>query len=152
MAELDGGQDPDTFARTHGADQVQEWLDGAKPFREYQIDRIISQHDVETREGKLAASTELVSVLAQLTSQIERDEYVRYASQRLGVLERSLAAEVREKQGIGSIKHVHTRRNVKTCVPCKLRQAMSFGKGNYPVPRCANRSTKGSSEQGITAP
>ena len=152
VAELDGGQDPDTFARTHGADQVQEWLDGAKPFREYQIDRIISQHDVETREGKLAASTELVSVLAQLTSQIERDEYVRYASQRLGVLERSLAAEVREKQGIGSIKHVHTRRNVKNMRPVQVEAGDELRERE--IIRCLLRQPehlRDLVEQGITA-
>ena len=113
VARLDEGQDPDSYARNHSASEVQEWLDQARPFREYQIDRIICQHDVETREGKLTASTELVTVLAQLTSQIERDEYTRYAAQSLGVLERSLAAEVREKLGIDSAKPVHTRRNVR---------------------------------------
>ena len=49
VAELASGQDPDTFARTQGAQGVRAWLHRAKPFREYQIDRIISQHDVETR-------------------------------------------------------------------------------------------------------
>lgn len=63
-----------------GAEAVRTWLNSAQPFREYQIDRIISQHDVETREGKLAASTELVTLLAQLTSAVERDEYLRYAA------------------------------------------------------------------------
>ena len=57
---------------------------GLSPFRN-QIDRIISQHDVETREGKLTASTELVTLLAQLTSAVEQDEYTRYAAERLGV-------------------------------------------------------------------
>lgn len=114
VASLDGGQDPDTYARTYGQNQVEEWLDSAKPFREYQIDRIISQHDVETREGKLTASTELVRVLSQFNSPIERDEYIRYAAQTLGVSERSLASEVRQKLGIDSPKPVHNRHNIKS--------------------------------------
>ncbi len=113
VASLDEGQDPDTFTRTQGKEKVQKWLNSARPFREYQIERIISQHDVETREGKLTASTELVTLLAQLSSEIERDEYVRYAAQSLGVLERSLAAEVREKLGIDKATPVHNRRNIK---------------------------------------
>ncbi|NMB02885.1 MAG: DNA primase, partial [Firmicutes bacterium] len=120
VAALDGGEDPDTYARTYGAKKVAEWLDSAKPFREYQVDRIISQHDVETREGKLAASTELVTLLAQLTSPLERDEYTSYAAQRLGVLERSLAAEVREKLGIDTPKGEHTRRNIKNAPKVKV--------------------------------
>ena len=112
VAALEEGQDPDSFARTFGAGKVREWLGGARPFMEYQIDRIISQHDVETREGKLSASTELVTVLSKLSSSLERDEYTSYAAQRLGVLERSLATEIREKLGIDRAKPVHNRRNV----------------------------------------
>ncbi len=112
VAVLDEGQDPDSYARRAGADKVDEWLKSARPFREYQIDRIISQHDVETREGKLRASTELVTLLAGLGSSLERDEYTGYAAQRLGVLERSLAEEVRGKLGIARPKRTHNRHNV----------------------------------------
>ncbi len=114
VASLPAGQDPDTFARSRGAEGVAAWLDRAQPFREYQIDRIISQHDVETREGKLAASTELVTLLAQLTSAVERDEYVRYAAERLGVREESLAAEVQQRLGIPRVSRVQNRRNVRS--------------------------------------
>ena len=117
VATLPPGQDPDSFARTFGAARVQEWLEGAAPFREYQIDRIISQHDVETREGKLRASTELVTVLAGMSSTLERDEYISYAAQRLGVLERSLATEVREKLGIERPRPVHNRHNENLSPP-----------------------------------
>ncbi len=110
VAALPDGQDPDSFARAFGASKVDQWLNEARPFREYQIDRIISQHDVETREGKLRASTEVVTILAELSSALERDEYTAYAAQRLGVLERSLATEVREKLGIDKAKPTHNRR------------------------------------------
>ncbi|WP_461371252.1 DNA primase [Candidatus Darwinibacter acetoxidans] len=111
VASLTGGEDPDTFARTQGVEAVRVWLNTARPFREYQIDRIISQHDVETREGKLAASTELVTLLAQLTSAVERDEYIHYAAERLGVREDSLAAEVGRRLGIAGVSRVQNRRN-----------------------------------------
>ena len=112
VAVLDEGQDPDSYAREFGADKVKEWLESARPFREYQIDRIISQYDVETREGKLSASTELVTLLAGFSSSLERDEYTAYAAQRLGVLERSLAEEVRGSLGIDRPRRTHNRRNV----------------------------------------
>jgi len=120
VASLASGQDPDSYARSQGAEAVRTWLNSAQPFREYQIDRIISQHDVETREGKLAASTELVTLLAQLTSAVERDEYLRYAAERLGVREESLAAEVNQKLGIAKVPPVHNRRNLKN-IPKRRR-------------------------------
>lgn len=113
VASLEEGQDPDTFARSAGPQAVARWLAAAQPFREYQINRIISQHDVETTEGKLAASTELVTLLAQISSALERDEYIRYSAERLGVQEQSLAAEVQEKLGIDTFQPVHNRHKIK---------------------------------------
>lgn len=113
VAVLPGDQDPDSFVRTHPKADVDAWLTSARPFREYQIDRIISQHDVETREGKLTASTELVTVLAQLSNFIERDEYIRYSALRLGVAEQSLVLEVNQKLGIDLPQQVHNRQSTK---------------------------------------
>lgn len=113
VASLGGGQDPDTFVRSSSIREVEQWLNLAKPFREYQIDRIISQYDVETREGKLTASTELVSVLAQLGNAIERDEYIRYGAQLLGVQGKSLAADVAQQMGIDAQRPVQKRHNVE---------------------------------------
>lgn len=127
VAVLDEGQDPDSYAREFGADKVKEWLESARPFREYQIDRIISQHDVETREGKLSASTELVTLLAGFSSSLERDEYTAYAAQRLGVLERSLAEEVRGSLGIDRPRRTHNRRNVNLA-PLEAGEELREGK------------------------
>ena len=126
VAPLPGDQDPDTFVRTHTTHDVDEWLDSARPFREYQIDRIISQHDVETREGKLSASTELVTVLAQLNNSIERDEYIRYGAQRIGVLEQSLANEVSQKMGIDLLQPVQNRQSVGVQPKSKTRRKISI--------------------------
>lgn len=118
VAVLSKDQDPDTFVRTSSAQQVEQWLNLAQPFREYQINRIISRHDVETREGKLHASTELVSILAEMDNSIERDEYILYGAQMLDVSERSLATEVNQKMGIDSPPPVQNRHDIRT-VPTK---------------------------------
>lgn len=114
VASLSDGLDPDTFVQSSTKQEVDNWLLLAKPFQEYQIDRIISQHDVETREGKLGASNELVSILGKIDNAIERDEYIRYGAQRLGVKGSSLAADVGKWQGIDSQKPVQNRRVTQT--------------------------------------
>lgn len=112
VAKLKDGEDPDNFVREKSAVQVEEWLNSAQPFREYELDRIISQHDVETREGKLIASKEVVTLLAQLTNLIERDEYIRYSARALGISEHSLSAEVNHKMGINKV-HVEQNKYTK---------------------------------------
>ncbi len=100
VAKLAEGEDPDGFVQKNSSEQVDKWLNLAQPFREYELDRIISQHDVETREGKLAASKEVVTLLAKMTNSIERDEYIRYGAQALNISEHSLSAEVNQNMGI----------------------------------------------------
>lgn len=113
VAPLGAGEDPDSFARSHSGEEVENWLNSAVPFRQYQIDGIISQHDVKNREGKLTASTELIKILAQLDSAIERDEYLVYVAQKLDVSPHSLRTEVSQKMGIDSGRPVQNRYNVK---------------------------------------
>ncbi len=113
VARLQEDEDPDTYVRNHSVEQVDHWLDSAVPLREYQIDRVISQHDIATREGKLSASNELIQILTQLENAIEREEYLRYVSQRLGISESSLAAEINQKMGIDSSRPVQNRYNVR---------------------------------------
>lgn len=118
VARLEDDQDPDTYVRTHTAEQVDRWLGSSVPFREYQIDLIISQHDVKTREGKLSASNELVQILMQMGNAIEREEYLRYAAHKLGVSESSLAAEINQKMGIDLQRPVQNRYDVRS-VPAR---------------------------------
>lgn len=99
VAELGDGQDPDSFARTHSADEVQQWLSSAQPLMEYQINKTISKYDIQTTEGKLSASQELVSILSQLENAVARDEYIRYAAQQLRVSEQALRSDVLHSVG-----------------------------------------------------
>ncbi len=94
VARLAPGQDPDGFARSHTEEDVQAWLDQAQPLVEYLISHALAQHNVETREGKLAASHEVISVLAGIENAVERDEYIRYAAGKLQVHQDSLRADV----------------------------------------------------------
>lgn len=120
VAVLKSGQDPDSFARAHDEAEVEQWLAQAIPLREYEIDTIISRHDVETREGKLTASTELVALLAQLKKAVERDEYTQYAAEKLGVSLSALAADVRKRTGISSHMPVQSRHTNRSMPKIKI--------------------------------
>ncbi|MFC2078607.1 DNA primase [Candidatus Bipolaricaulota bacterium] len=52
VARLPIGEDPDGFARAHGAEALQEVLDAALPFHEFFIESLKARHDVTTIHGK----------------------------------------------------------------------------------------------------
>ncbi|HHY09301.1 MAG TPA: toprim domain-containing protein [Firmicutes bacterium] len=123
VALLAAGQDPDSFARAHTNKEISEWLAQAVPLRQYEIDTVIAGHDVKTREGKLAASTELVTILAQLKKAVERDEYTRYAAEKLGVSLSALALDVQKKAGISSHTPVRSRHTNRSMPKMKISPA-----------------------------
>ena len=47
---------------------------------EYMINQALAQHNLDTREGKLVASHEVITILAEIENAVERDEYIRYAA------------------------------------------------------------------------
>lgn len=85
VAMLPSGLDPDTFAREHTKDQVNQWAESAIPYIEHQIKSVISQFNIDSREGKLDASQELVTVLSKIENAIEREEYSNYVSNLLSI-------------------------------------------------------------------
>lgn len=98
VARLPEGEDPDGFARRHSAADVQAWLGQALPLVEYLITEALNRHNIHTREGKFAASHEIIDVLAELENAVERDEYIRYAANKLQINEAALRVDVGKRQ------------------------------------------------------
>ncbi len=91
---LPGGEDPDTFIRTKGAEAYRALLEGAESLMEFFVNRTVQEHRTETVEGKVAAVREIVPLLAKVSSRVEQAEYVGLAAHRLGVKEEVLWSEV----------------------------------------------------------
>lgn len=85
VASLPEGLDPDAFARKNTADEVKKWIAKAVPYVEYQIKRTAGRYNINSREGKIQASKEIINILKQLKSPIERAEYSDYVSNLLSV-------------------------------------------------------------------
>ncbi len=85
IASLPDGLDPDAFARKHTVKEVKKWIAEAVPYVEYQINSIADQFNINSREGKIQASKEIISILNQLKSPIERGEYSNYVSNLLSI-------------------------------------------------------------------
>ncbi len=97
VAPLEPGVDPDTLARQSDPASLQLWLEKALPWPEYLLMQIMQRHDLQTREGKLNATQEIVEVLATLSQAVERAEYIQFASERLGVDPKALRSDVEQR-------------------------------------------------------
>jgi DNA primase len=103
VAVVPEGSDPDSFARSRGTGEVMEWVEQADPYLVYQIKTIASQHDINSPEGKVNAAKEIINILRQVDSIIERVEYSKYVAELLSIDQAVINAELnRAANRIGS--------------------------------------------------
>jgi DNA primase len=96
VAMLPEGHDPDSLIRNYGGDALEKAIELAVPYARYRIERILSSTDVSSLQSRLSAVEAVVAVVADVASEVERAEYVRELSGRLGVDPSALAVDVRK--------------------------------------------------------
>lgn len=97
IALLPNGEDPDSFARQHGAEAFTELTDKAINLIEFQIQTAIQQENIHRVDVKTQIVKEISTTLMHLQNQLERSEYVKYAARELHVNEGMLWHELRER-------------------------------------------------------
>ena len=90
VALLPAGEDPDSFARQHGADAFIELTDKAINLIEFQIQSVIQNRDIHRVDVKTQVVKEVTETLLNLKNRVERSEYIKYAARELRVDERIL--------------------------------------------------------------
>lgn len=94
VAVVPEGSDPDAFARASDSRQVLAWVENADPYLKYQIDMIAAKHSIDSPEGKVNAAKEIINILRQVESIIERTEYSKYAAAVLSIDQAVITAEL----------------------------------------------------------
>ena len=94
VIQMQGAKDPDEYIKKFGADKFRDIITGAKSKFEYNLQRIISRHDITIPQEKINALNELTIMIAGVYSVAERDVYIREVAKRFGVNYDSLKADV----------------------------------------------------------
>lgn len=125
ILKLSGAKDPDEYIKKFGADSFRRVLGESKSGFDYGVDKIISSRDISLVEEKVKAASEVCALIARVYSRVERDIYIRRASELLSVSPESLASDVermrrriereekseQSKEAMLSIKHIGDRVN-----------------------------------------
>ena len=85
IAILPAGTDPDQFIRTQDGDAFNQLIDSAMNLIEFQIQRATQQNAIRRIDVKTQAVKEIALTLSHLKSQVELNEYTRYAAQELDI-------------------------------------------------------------------
>ena len=125
ILKLSGAKDPDEYIKKFGAENFRRLLGESKTGFDYNVDKIISAHDISLVEEKVKAANEICTLIASVYSKVERDIYVRRVSELLQISADSLSFDVerirrriereeknaQSKEALLSIKHIGDRVN-----------------------------------------
>lgn len=94
ILNLGEAKDPDEYIRKFGAESFGECLRAAKTEFEYKYDTIMAQNDIKTLDGKIKATSELVELLSEIPSAVERDIYASFVSEKTGIEKKAIESDV----------------------------------------------------------
>ena len=95
VLKLTGAKDADEYIHTFGADAFRKLLDESRTAFDFKLENVLALHDVATPTGKINAARELVPIVAQTASGVEREIYIGAASERLGISAEVLANDIK---------------------------------------------------------
>ena len=118
VALLPKGEDPDSFARQHGATAFTELTAKASNLIEFQIQAAIQQQNIHRADVKAQVIKEINTTLLNINNRVERSEYVKYAARELHVDVSVLWHELRDS-GLKEAPALYRTRENRTA-PKKL--------------------------------
>ncbi len=83
VLRVEGAKDPDEYIRKYGAERFSRLLDASRTGFQYQLETILSRHDLSVGQEKIKASAALCAAIAEYSSAVEREVYLSEASKRL---------------------------------------------------------------------
>jgi len=85
VLSLPGTKDPDEFISKHGREEFLRLAADASPFPQFIIDNVMKSADLESVEGRVKATKEVMPFLRRIRDEMERSEYIQILSDRAGV-------------------------------------------------------------------
>ena len=94
VLHINGAKDPDEYIRKFGADSFRALLDKSLSKFEFNLDKVLSRHNIGVPQEKIAAAAELCRVISGVYSSAERGIYVSEVAKRLGIDPAGIRADV----------------------------------------------------------
>lgn len=85
VIHMEGAKDPDEFIKKFGCDRFRMLLDNSRDANDFMLDKCENGLDLDTEAGKIELLKRASSVLAGISSPIEREIYISRTSKKGGI-------------------------------------------------------------------
>ena len=99
VVSLPDGHDPDTYIRAHGPEAFRELEKRAPSLLDYAVTRSLEAGEAGSMDDRIRSVDEILRILQKSSNRIEKEEYLRRVSERLGISHRQLIDRYPELTG-----------------------------------------------------
>ena len=85
VLRIEGAKDPDEFIKKYGADKFRQQLSGSFGKFDFNMDGILTRHNIAIPDEKIKACAELTDLAAGIYSSAEREVYIAAAAKKLDI-------------------------------------------------------------------
>lgn len=85
VLHIEGAKDPDEYLKKFGVDSFRRLIDGSRTKFEFNLNRVLSRHDISQPQEKIAASKALCDLISGFYSSAEREVYIAEVAKRLEI-------------------------------------------------------------------
>ncbi|MCR5834732.1 MAG: DNA primase [Selenomonadaceae bacterium] len=93
VSSVPEGKDPDEYIRKEGAEKFRQLMSRAQSVLDYNLKKVRERADITTRQGKLRALNEIMSMTEKIDDAITRNEYEQKISAALTLDEETVRRE-----------------------------------------------------------
>ncbi len=94
ILNMSGAKDPDEYIKLFGSGRFAKLLDESKTRIEFEIDKLLDKYDINNVDDKVKAASEICSIIASFSSNVERELYCNHAAKVFSIPEESLKRDV----------------------------------------------------------
>ena len=94
VLKIKDAKDPDEYIKKFGGEKFSELLAGSRGKFEYNMENVLSRHDITVTDEKIKACNELTALIADIYSSAEREVYISAVSAKLDIPKDSIRSDV----------------------------------------------------------
>ncbi|MBU0485731.1 MAG: DNA primase [Proteobacteria bacterium] len=126
VAVLPAQHDPDTFARKHGREGLEQLISQANSLSEFVFAQLVEKYGL-TMEGKAKIVAELQAIIDALPDQqLQKTVFISHFSQKLGIPADKFQNENQPKSDVKSSHQINDKLKKKFDLPFNQRQLLEF--------------------------
>jgi DNA primase len=108
VLKMQGAKDPDEYIKTFGVDSFRSILTESRTKFDFNIEKVLSKHDISIPQEKIIACAELCLIISQVYSSAEREIYIKELSKKLDIDEKSIKHDV--ERNVAKLRKASTQK------------------------------------------